>query len=180
MKSATENEAIAALLHDAIEDGRPIDVAKATVSSFGDEVRRIVDGCTDADEDPKPPWFERKQAYLARLATEDRSVLLVSASDKLHNARSIVRDLRDHGDRLWGRFTAPRECTLWYYRALVTTYRCNPSHTKALIDELDRTVSEIETLAGLHQETEAHRDAIASGDACGTWAASSPDRPGDE
>ncbi len=169
---ANEDEAIAALLHDAIEDGRPIAAAKATVSSFGDEVGRIVDGCTDADEDPKPPWFERKQAYMARLATDDRAILLVSASDKLHNARSIVRDLRAHGDKLWSRFNAPRECTLWYYRSLVIAYQQNVSHTPALVEELDRIVSEMEDLAGLHQETDSYRKAIASGEACRTWSTS--------
>jgi GTP pyrophosphokinase len=175
---ANEEEAIAALLHDAIEDGRPIDAAKATVKSFGEEVWRIVDGCTDADEDPKPPWFERKQAYIASLATEDRSILLVSGSDKLHNARSIVRDLRAQGDKLWSRFSAPRECTLWYYRSLVTAYQQNPNYTSALVDELDRTVSEIEVLAGLHLETEAHRMAIASGEACRMWSTSPAAGPG--
>jgi (p)ppGpp synthase/HD superfamily hydrolase len=144
---ANEDEAIGALLHDAIEDGEPIDAARATVWGFGDEVGRIVEGCTDADTKPKAPWRERKVAYLARLATEDRSVLLVSASDKLHNARSIVRDLRTLGDALWDRFNAPKDQTLWYYRSLVTGYRANAAHTPALIDELDRTVSEMEVLA---------------------------------
>jgi (p)ppGpp synthase/HD superfamily hydrolase len=144
---ANEDEAIAALLHDAIEDGKPTEAARKTVWNFGDEVGRIVEGCTDSDTDPKPPWLERKRAYLASLAGEDRSVLLVSASDKLHNARSIVRDLRAIGDELWERFNAPKEQTLWYYRSLVTAYRGNPEHTPALIDELDRTVTEMEALA---------------------------------
>ena len=144
---AGEDEAIAALLHDAIEDGQPTAAARATVWSFGDEVGRIVEGCTDADTHPKPPWRERKESYLARLDVEDRSVLLISASDKLHNARSIVRDLRDIGEEVWGRFSAPKAQTLWYYRSLVTRYRRNPAHTPALIDELDRTVTEMETLA---------------------------------
>lgn len=144
---AGEDEAIAALLHDAIEDGQPTAAARATVWSFGDEVGRIVEGCTDADSHPKPPWRERKASYLARLDGEDRSVLLVSASDKLHNARSIVRDLRDIGEEVWGRFSAPKAQTLWYYRSLVTRYRGNPAHTSALIDELERTVTEMETLA---------------------------------
>jgi hypothetical protein len=145
---ASEDEAIAALLHDAIEDGQPTEAARATVWSFGDEVGRIVEGCTDADTHPKPPWRVRKEAYLTRLAHEDRSTLLVSASDKLHNARSIVRDLRVVGEDLWARFSVQKDKTLWYYRALVTAYRGNPAHTPALIDELDRTVTEMEALAG--------------------------------
>ena len=146
---ANEDEAIAALLHDAIEDGHPTEAARKTVWSFGEEVGRIVEGCTDADTHPKPPWSERKEAYLASLAVEDRTVLLVSASDKLHNARSIVRDLRPVGDDLWDRFNAPKDQTLWYYRSLVTAYRGNPEHTPALIDELDRTVTEMEALAAV-------------------------------
>lgn len=139
------------MLHDAIEDGEPVAAARAAVWTFGDEVGRIVEGCTDSDTHPKPPMRERKQAYLARLATEDRSVLLVSASDKLHNARSIVRDLRTFGNELFLRFSGTKEDTLWYYRTLVWTYRANPEHNLELVDELDRTVSEMERLAGLDQ-----------------------------
>ncbi len=144
---ANEDEAIAALLHDAIEDGQPTEAARKTVWSFGDEVGRIVEGCTDADAHPKPRWRQRMEGYLASLAVEDRSILIVSASDKLHNARSIVRDLRLVGDDLWDRFTATKDQTLWYYRSLVKAYQGNPAHTPALIDELDRTVTEMETLA---------------------------------
>jgi GTP pyrophosphokinase len=141
---ATEDEAIAALLHDAIEDGEPVEAARATVRTFGGEVGRIVEGCTDSDAHPKPPMRERKEAYLARLAAEDRSVLIVSASDKLHNARSIVRDLRGVGSAVWDRFSVPKKDTLWYYRSLVKTYRANPAHNGALVAELDRTVVEME------------------------------------
>jgi (p)ppGpp synthase/HD superfamily hydrolase len=144
---ANEDEAIAALLHDAIEDGQPTEAARATVWTFGQEVGRIVEGCTDADSHPKPPWLERKQAYLARIAVEDRSILLVSASDKLHNAGSILRDLREVGEDVWKRFSATKDQTLSYYRSLVTEYRANAACTPALIDELDRTVTEMEILA---------------------------------
>lgn len=143
---ANEDEAIAALLHDAIEDGRPTDVARAIVWSFGDEVGRIVEGCTDADTDPKPPWRPRKEAYLASLAHKDRAVLLVSASDKLHNARCIVRDLHDRRQNLWTSFNAPRGDILWYYRGLVTAYRESPQSNAQLVNELDRTVTEMESL----------------------------------
>ena len=144
---ATEDEAIAALLHDAIEDVRPVSAVRATIGWFGAEVLRIVEGCTDADTDPKPEWRSRKEACIAHLAEADRAILLVSASDKLHNARAIVGDLRTIGDQLWSRFTGSRDGTLWYYRALVDAYRANPAHTPALIDELDRTVTEMERLA---------------------------------
>jgi (p)ppGpp synthase/HD superfamily hydrolase len=143
---ADEDEAIAALLHDAIEDGDPIEAAKATVGSFGPKVLRIVEGCSDSESRPKPPWIERKAAYIARIPEEDRSVLLVSASDKLHNTRAILSDLRVIGDSVWVRFNAPREQTLWYYRSLVTFYRGNPNHHRELVDELDRTVSQTNRL----------------------------------
>ncbi len=108
---ADEDQAIAALLHDAIEDGLPTDAARRTVASFEPEVLRIVEACTDADTHPKPPWRARKEAYLAHLAGQDGPVLLVSAADKLHNARSIVRDLREIGDRVWERFNPSKEET---------------------------------------------------------------------
>jgi GTP pyrophosphokinase len=144
---ATEDEAIAALLHDAIEDGLPTEAARATVYSFGPEVARIVEACTDADIHPKPAWRPRKEAYLASLEKKDHSVLLVSASDKLHNARSIVRDRRGAGEKVWDRFKVQKSETLWYYRSLVVAYRKHPEHNPALVAELDRTVAEMEATA---------------------------------
>jgi len=145
---AGEDEAIAALLHDVIEDVQPTADARAAVAAFGPEVLRIVEGCTDSDTHPKPPWRERKEAYVARVADDDAPILLVSAADKLHNSRSIVSDLRRFGAATWDRFTGGRDGSLWYYRALVDAFRANPAHLPALVDELDRTVSEMESLAG--------------------------------
>ena len=142
---ADEEQAIAALLHDVIEDVEPVDRARAAVAAFGDEVLRIVEACTDADTHPKPAWRARKEAYLERLATEDKRVLLVSASDKLHNARAIVGDLHREGPALWERFNKDSD-QLWYYRSLVSTFRANPEHHPELIDDLDRTVIEMERL----------------------------------
>jgi HD domain len=145
---ANEDEAIGALLHDAAEDaggaGRIADIRRR----FGDKVARIVEGCTDTVQVPKPPWLQRKEEYIAHLASADASTLLVSASDKLHNAQSILRDLRQCGDALWSRFTGGKEGSLHYYRALVTAFRRNPGSNAALIEEFDRVVSEIERLAG--------------------------------
>ena len=106
---------------------------------------RIVDGCTDTDRIPKPPWRARKQRYLARLRHEPRDVLRVSAADKVHNARTILADYRARGERLWGRFNGGREGTLWYYRTLVRRFRSR--RVGFLADELDRVVSELERLA---------------------------------
>jgi (p)ppGpp synthase/HD superfamily hydrolase len=114
------------------------------VGLFGPEVLRIVEACSDTDKVPKPPWRERKEAYLARLLEEDRSVLLVSAADKLHNARSIAADLRQHGAAVWERFNAPLKEQLWYYRELVGLYRKPLTDRPALVDELERAVSDME------------------------------------
>ena len=123
---AGEEEAIAALLHDAIEDVQPTAEARAAVAAFGPEVLRIVEGCTDSDTHPKPPWRERKEAYVEHVAVLDGPILLVSAADKLHNSRSIVSDLRSFGDATWDRFKGRRDGSLWYYRALVDAFRANP------------------------------------------------------
>jgi len=117
---ADEDQAIAALLHDAIEDVEPVELAREEVIRFEPEVLRIVEACSDSDAHPKPPWHDRKEAYLAHIHEADAAILLVSASDKLHNARTIVTDLHRVGPDVWGRFrTASRDDSLWYYRALV-------------------------------------------------------------
>ena len=142
----TENEVVAALLHDAPEDRGGKDRLKDIRARYGDEVAKIVDGCTDTYEDPKPEWRPRKEAYLAHVAEAPPSVRLVSAAEKLHNARSILADLRAVGNELWDRFNGGREGTLWYYRALVEAYTGVSSNP--IVEELDRVVREIEALAG--------------------------------
>src|SRR5687767_3710094 len=125
---ADEDEAIGALLHDSIEDARPPlgadGVRKWIHFRFGERVLQIVEGCTDSDVTPKPPWLERKKAYLARVRNEPASVILVSAADKLHNAGTVLTDFRKHGDELWGRFNpeAGKDGTVGYYRALVAVF----------------------------------------------------------
>jgi len=141
----TEDETVAALLHDAPEDRGGRERLEDIRERFGDVVARIVDGCTDTYEDPKPAWRPRKEAYVARVAQAPASVQLVSAADKLHNARSILADLRALGDELWDRFTGGKDGTLWYYRALVEAYGKNDANP--VVEELDRVVSEIEALA---------------------------------
>jgi (p)ppGpp synthase/HD superfamily hydrolase len=144
---ATEDEAIAALLHDAIEDVEPVEQARAAVATFGREVVRIVEACSDAAAGNKGDWRPRKEAYIARIATEDAPVLLVSASDKLHNARAIVADLRVHGAGYLDRFNGGRGGTVWYYRCLVDAFRANASHTPVLVDELALVVDEMQDRA---------------------------------
>jgi len=140
---ANETEAIGALLHDTDEDCGGADRLREIRQKFGDEVARIVDGCTDTYESPKPPWLERKQAYIEHLRDSDSSIRLVSASDKLHNTRAILAELRRSGPEVFDRFAGKKEGTVWYYRALVTAFRKHGDHTD-LIDELDRVVTEIE------------------------------------
>ncbi len=140
-----EDEAIAALLHDAIEDQGGAATRDQIQRRFGDRVAAIVEGCTDADTMPKPPWRERKEKYIAHLATAQRSVLLVSAADKLHNARSIVDDYRQHGELLWQRFTGGRDGSLWYYREVTSALQARlPGQ---LTDELRRAVDELVRIA---------------------------------
>jgi len=146
---ANENEAIAALLHDAVEDQGGAATREEILRRFGDKVAEIVDGCTDADTLPKPPWKRRKEAYVAHIRNTSASVRLVSACDKLQNARAILADYRVLGESLWRRFSGGKEGTLWYYRALVQAFR--EAGTSPLIEELDRVVSEIERLASARQ-----------------------------
>ena len=142
----TEDETVAALLHDAPEDRGGRERLEDIRMRFGDVVAEIVDGCTDTYEDPKPEWRPRKEAYIAYVAKSSPSIQLVSAADKLHNARSILADLRALGDELWDRFTGGKDGTLWYYRALVVAYAKNSANP--VVEELDRVVREIEALAG--------------------------------
>lgn len=147
---ADEDEAIAALLHDSIEDqaesfGGADKLREHIRSEFGEKVLAIVEGCTDAESIPKPPWRERKERYVAHLADASASVLLVSASDKVYNARAILQDFREVGDEVWLRFTGGREGTLWYYRALSNAFQAHGS--TPLRRELERVVHDLETLA---------------------------------
>lgn len=141
---ANEDEAIAALLHDAIEDQGGAATREEIRRRFGDNVTEIVDGCTDSDTTPKPPWRQRKEAYIAHIATASPSVRLVSSADKLYNAGSILKDYRVVGESLWERFKGGKDGSLWYYRSLVEAFR--KAGSTPLIEELDRVVSQIEQL----------------------------------
>lgn len=150
---ADEDEAIAALLHDAIEDA-PAELGAAWVRKwlafrFGARVLSIVEGCTDADVVPKPAWRVRKEAYVAHLVQQSSSVILVSASDKLHNASAVLADYREIGDQLWTRFNpeAGKAGTTGYYRGLVTAYLATGLHSR-LVGELDRVVTDLEDVVG--------------------------------
>jgi (p)ppGpp synthase/HD superfamily hydrolase len=140
-----EDEAVAALLHDVVEDCGGHPVLEEIRERFGPRVAKIVEGCTDAYTIPKPPWKARKLEYLDILRRSGDEVRLVSAADKLHNVRTILADYRREGDSVWDRFSGRRDGTLWYYRAVLDVLR--EGKPNRLVDELCRVVTELETLA---------------------------------
>jgi (p)ppGpp synthase/HD superfamily hydrolase len=142
---ATEDEAVGALLHDCVGEAGGAGRLEDIKHRFGEIVANIVDGCTDIRTSPKPPWRARKAAFIARLPHASASVRLVSASDKLCNARTILQDLRLKGNAAWEPLPGGKDGTLWYYRCLVQAFRT--AGMNALVEELDRTVAQIEQLA---------------------------------
>ena len=118
----SEDQAIAALLHDAVEDQGGLETAEKIRGEFGATVAEIVLACSDSTGDPKPPWLERKKSYLAHLRSAQPEVLLVSLADKVHNARAILIDYKRLGDDLWERFNTDREGIIWYYNSLAKEF----------------------------------------------------------
>jgi (p)ppGpp synthase/HD superfamily hydrolase len=140
-----EDEAIGALLHDAVEDQPDKTSFDEIRRRFGARVEKIVRGCTDAVTIPKPPWIERKEKYVRHLRHAGHSVRLVSAADKLYNVREILDDYREHGERVWKRFHATKQQALWYYREVAKILtRKGP---RALAEELWRVIRELEKAA---------------------------------
>ena len=139
-----EDEAIAALLHDAVEDQGGKATRAEIYRLFGEQVVAIVDGCTEFDSLPKPPWRERKQRYLEQLRQGSSSVRRVALADKLHNARSLLGDYRQQGDEIWSMFGAGKEGMLWFYHSLLWVYRSTGSNP--LVEELARVIGELEQL----------------------------------
>ena len=139
-----EDQAIAALLHDAVEDQGGIETLDEIRGHFGERVAHIVLGCSDSFESPKPPWRDRKENYLRHLREADIDILRVSLADKLHNACSILRDLQQHNNMIWERFKGGKDGTLWYYRSLVDVF--NENDFSPMVGELQRVFNEIEEL----------------------------------
>jgi (p)ppGpp synthase/HD superfamily hydrolase len=141
-----EDMAIAALLHDVVEDCGGMPRLREIRKQFGSRVAKIVEGCTDSFGEPKPEWVERKKDYLREVKHAGVETRLVSASDKLHNVRTILADYRQHGEAIWTRFTGKREGTLWYYRALSDEYgRRSPNRNTR---ELEIAVAQLERAVG--------------------------------
>jgi len=145
----TEDMVIAALLHDAVEDEGGLPRLRDIEQNFGQEVARIVEGCSDSfEEDPnkKQDWVTRKRSYIERLCREAQGTLLVSAADKLYNARATLEDYRDVGAEVWRRFKRGRNEQLWYFNELLTVY-----HQKCpkwrVVEQLSRVVAELTQLS---------------------------------
>lgn len=143
-----EDEAIAALLHDGPEDQGGLATLETIGRMFGDRVRSIVEACSDTFETPKPPWEERKRAYLEHLSSDEvpRSVVLVSAADKLHNLITTVDDLEAQGPAFWDRFNSTAKQQIWYYRSLAEIYRAHlggqlPEAVALQVNRLEAAVS---------------------------------------
>ena len=142
---ANEDQAIAALLHDVVEDHGGLEALREIEDRFGPEVARIVLACSDSTEENKPDWQERKKKYVGAISHKQADELLVSAADKVHNARAILADYREVGDKLWDRFrTASAEDQLMYYRSLADAFIARREQVGPIAAELDRVVTELE------------------------------------
>lgn len=137
-----EDEAIAALLHDAVEDQGGEATRAEILTRFGGRVVAIIDGCTEITANPKPPWRERKLQYIEKIRHASLSIQRVSLADKLHNIRSIVADWQRVGDSVWERFRENREGTLWFYRSLANIY--SEVSSSAMVAELTIAIDKLE------------------------------------
>jgi hypothetical protein len=147
----TEDEAIAGLLHDVVEDQGGAPRLAEVREKFGDEIAGIVLECSAEDKTDDPGWRVRKKRYLAAIETCSDAALMVSLADKVYNARSIVEDIRLHGLSMLERFSADEpkdQSILWYYRSLVYAYGERSTAPRRLLGELDRTVDELGRLIG--------------------------------
>jgi GTP pyrophosphokinase len=140
-----EDEAIAALLHDAVEDQGGLDTLEEIRQRYGTGVAEIVIAVTDAYTDPKPPWRARKEKYIASIRTASPQALRVSLADKVYNARVTLRDIRREGESIWERFNGGKEGALWYYRQLINEFGKHGS--RDLLQELIRIVDQLEKVS---------------------------------
>ncbi|HEY3626340.1 MAG TPA: HD domain-containing protein [Terracidiphilus sp.] len=144
----TEDMVIAALLHDAVEDRGGAARLEDIGRNFGPEVARMVEGLSDSlaeEGDEKEPWEQRKRAYIERLRGEPADTRLISAADKLYNARSILEDYREIGPEIWRRFKRSRDLQLWYYDALLEVFKS--FEKMRIVGELERVVGELKEIS---------------------------------
>ncbi|MEO8890843.1 MAG: HD domain-containing protein [Coleofasciculaceae cyanobacterium] len=139
-----EEEAIAALLHDAVEDQGGATTRAEIYDQFGEQIVAIVDDCTEFKSEIKPPWRERKLHYIEQLRVASPSARRVALADKLHNMRALLFDYRQQGEAIWSLFSTDKEGILWFYHTLLKMYReVAPS---PMVEELARVVAELEQL----------------------------------
>ena len=140
-----EDEAIAAFLHDTVEDcgGKP--VLERIRQHFGEKIADLVDGCSETDIQPKPPWFERKKGYIESIRSASPSVRLISCADKIHNASSIISEYRQVGEKVWDRFKANKTETLWFYSCLIAAMQAS-GENRPILNELILVVNELKEL----------------------------------
>ena len=143
-----EVEAIAALLHDAVEDQGGMATLEDIRNKFGEQVANIVEGCSDSFTTPKPPWKERKERYLSHLPHVSKEIRLVSIADKIYNVKSIIDTYRKIGEETWKRFNGGREGTLWYYQSVTNIYFS--MEQDFLANELKRIVHELVVISSTH------------------------------
>lgn len=155
-----EEMAMAALLHDVVEDCGGMPRLREVRKLFGPRVARIVEGCTDSFGEPKPEWIERKKGYLREVKHADSETRLVSACDKLHNVRTILTDYRRDGEEIWKRFSGRRDGTLWYYRVLSDEYARKPNR---ITRELEIVVTELERVVSSEARTSARKSKSPAG-----------------
>lgn len=146
-----EDQAIAALLHDAAEDQGGVGTLNNIRTQFGERVARIVNDCTDAMKSPKPPWRERKNKYIEHLRTVPTDSRRVSLADKLHNARAILLTYRFEGEKTWSRFNGGRDGTLWYYQRLLQVFQ--ETGEDQMTWELERVLNELYGLMNADERT---------------------------
>lgn len=155
-----EEMAIAALLHDVVEDCGGLPRLREIQRMFGPRVAKIVEGCTDSFVSPKLPWTVRKGDYLRNLKHKDKETRLVSACDKLHNVRTVISDYRKDGESIWKRFNGGREGTLWYYRALSDEFERRKANR--ITRELALVVGELERVTAPGSGRDGRRTRVSA------------------
>ncbi len=119
----SEDEAIAALLHDSVEDQGGLEILEKIKQDFGENVAKIVAGCTESETFPKPPWKERKSRYLQQIRAGSKAVQRVFLADKLHNSRCLLLQLQQEGKGVWQQFRGGKSGTFKFYQSLLSSYK---------------------------------------------------------
>ena len=143
----TTDEAIGALLHDAVEDQGGVKTLKVIRTKFGSKVATIVKECSDSVVEPKPPWSERKKKYISDIKKKTQSSMFVSLCDKLHNGTCIIDDHKRVGKEVWKRFSASPKDIAWYYESLYKEFNRYLKGHKVLKDNYSSVVKEIKKIA---------------------------------